>query len=125
MGEKKKKENKPNKHAALTGSEAPFPSLSRMFSMDATFNVAKSVYAQSVTYKWKILLLMLRLKKAVEKDPGRRWKRNYWWLMHMEGRHLASLWGHLGSARQLCFNHKIYYLAEGDKVDRQGRPRES
>ena len=59
------------------------------------------------------------------KDPGRRWKRNYWWLMHMEGRHLASLWGHLGSARQLCFNPKIYYLAEGDKVDRQGRPRES
>ena len=73
-GEKPKenKSSKPNKHAALTGSEAPFPSLSRMFSMDVTFNVARSLFAQSVTYKWKILLLMMRMKQAVEQDSGRR-----------------------------------------------------
>ena len=32
----------------------------------------------------------------------------------MHGRFLASLWGHLGSTRQLCFNPKVYPLALGE-----------
>ena len=116
------KVNKINKHAALTGAEAPFPSLSQAFSMDLTFNVAKSIYAQSRTFKWKMLLLMLRVKKAVEMDSSRRWKRNPRWMLHMQGRHLASLWGHLGAARQLCFNPKVYYLADGEE-ESSGRRR--
>ena len=39
-------------------------------------------------------------------QPGRplKWKRNPRWLMALHGRQLAALWGHLGAARQLCFN---------------------
>ena len=32
------------------------------------------------------------------------------WMMH--GRHLAALWGHLGSARQLCNSPKTWWLAQ-------------
>lgn len=103
---------KPNKHAALTGSEAPFPTLSNHFSHDLTFNIMRSLQSQVVTFKWKMMLLMMRVKVAVEEsDIRRKWRRNPRWILHTHGRFLASLWGHLGAARQLCFNPKLYHLA--------------
>lgn len=107
---------KSNAKAALTGSEAPFPTLSNKFSDDITFNMVRSMAAQTITFKWELLLLQMRVKNAVESDSrGLRWKKNPRWLMILHGRHLASLWGHVGAARQLCWNPKTFYLAEGDK----------
>lgn len=116
--------------AALTGREAPYPTLSTMFSDDLTWNIILSIKSQSVTFKWKMLLLMMRIKRAVEhemdKDKGtkRRWKRNPRWIMLMHGRHLAALWGHLGSARQLCNNPKTWWLAQSEtEPEREHRKR--
>ncbi|CAL1141583.1 unnamed protein product [Cladocopium goreaui] len=106
------KGNKENKRAALTGREADFPTLSNRYSYDLTFNILGSLTEQTLTFKWKMMLLQLRVKKAVEADKAarRKWKKNPRWVLHMHGRFLASLWGHIGSARQLCFNPKIYHL---------------
>ena len=110
---KEKKSGKRQEQAALTGSKADFPTLSTEFSNDVTFNIMNSLRSQGLVFKWKLLLLMLRVKEAVEDpaaNPRRRWKRNPRWVMHMHGRHLAALWGHLGAARQLCWNPKTYWL---------------
>ena len=103
---------KENKRAALTGREADFPTLSNRYSYDLTFNILGSLTEQTLTFKWKMMLLQLRVKKAVEADKTarRKWKKNPRWVLHMHGRFLASLWGHIGSARQLCFNPKVYHL---------------
>eukprot|EP00913_Durusdinium_trenchii_P032182 g30134.t1 len=103
--DKVKKTPRAVRTAALTGDEAPFPSLSTQFSDDPTMNLMISLRAQTFTFKWKLLLLMLRVKLAVEIEK-RRWKRNPRWIMKMHGNHIASLWGHLGSARQLCYSPK-------------------
>lgn len=114
----RKKSARQQRTAALTGREAPYPTLSTMFSDDLTWNIILSIKSQSITFKWKLLLLMMRIKRAVEhemdKDKGtkRRWKRNPRWIMMMHGRHLAALWGHLGSARQLCNSPKTWWLAQ-------------
>lgn len=105
------------KNKALTGSEAPFPTLSREFSMDITFNILGSLKSKMVTFKWKLLLLLMRTKRAVEMDRTLKWKRNPRWIMALHGRQLAALWGHLGSARQLCFNPKVFWLADLDRPD--------
>jgi len=114
---------KENKKAALTGREADFPTLSHRYSYDVTFNILGSITEQALTFKWKLLLLMLRMKQAVEADKStrRRWKRNPRWIMHMNGRFLAGLWGHLGSARQLCFNPKVYPLALADTEEKESK----
>ena len=109
--DKVKKTPRAVRTAALTGDEAPFPSLSTQFSDDPTMNLMISLRAQTFTFKWKLLLLMLRVKLAVEIEK-RRWKRNPRWIMKMHGNHIASLWGHLGSARQLCYSPKVAWLAQ-------------
>lgn len=63
---------------------------------------------------------MLRVKQAVEKEKGQsgrplKWKRNPRWMMALHGRQLAALLGHLGAARQLCFNPKTWWLADVDR----------
>ena len=69
------------------------------------------------------MLLQLRVKKAVEADKAarRKWKKNPRWVLHMHGRFLASLWGHIGSARQLCFNPKVYHLGYPEEEPAQKR----
>ena len=115
------------KKAALTGSEAPFPTLSKEFSDDITFNIMLSLKAQLITFKWKLMLLLLRAKQAVEAEKSLRWKRNPRWIMNLHGRHVAALWGHLGAARQLCHNPKTWWLADGKEKDQdeqvKGQPR--
>ena len=111
-----KTKSKP-KLGALTNPQADFPTLSNVFSDDVTYNIAKSLLSQTVTFKWKMVLLLCRIKAAVEHEGKKRWKRNPRWIMHMHGRHLASMWGHLGSARQLCFNPRVYPLALGMPVE--------
>ena len=105
------------RQGALTNPTAPFPTLSNVFSDDITFNMLRSLQAQTLTFKWKMLLLLMRVRNAVEADGRRRWKRNPRWILHMHGRHLASIWGHVGSARQLCFNPKVYPLAMGEMIN--------
>ena len=105
------------KLGALTNPQADFPTLSNVFSDDVTYNIAKSLLSQTVTFKWKMMLLLCRIKAAVEHEGKKRWKRNPRWIMHMHGRHLASMWGHVGSARQLCFNPRVYPLALGMPIE--------
>ena len=109
--DKVKKTPRAVRTAALTGDEAPFPSLSAQFSDDPTMNLMISLRSQTLTFKWKLLLLTLRIKHAVEMEK-RRWKRNPRWIMKMHGNHIASLWGHLGAARQLCYSPKVAWLAQ-------------
>ncbi|CAK9117104.1 unnamed protein product [Durusdinium trenchii] len=66
--DKVKKTPRAVRTAALTGDEAPFPSLSTQFSDDPTMNLMISLRSQTLTFKWKLLLLMLRIKHAVEVD---------------------------------------------------------
>lgn len=117
---KKNTSQKAQRQAALTGDLANFPTLSCRFSADVTFNIMASLQAQMLVFKWKTLLLMLRVKQAVEKERGQsgrplKWKRNPRWMMALHGRQLAALWGHLGAARQLCFNPKTWWLADVDR----------
>ena len=109
--DKVKKTPRAVRTAALTGDEAPFPSLSTQFSDDPTMNLMISLRSQTLTFKWKLLLLMLRIKRAVEVEKRRR-KRNLRWIMKLHGNHIASLRGHLGAARQLCYSPKVAWLAQ-------------
>ena len=55
-----------------------YPTLSRVFSADVTFNIMASLWSQTVTFKWKLCLLLLRVKRAVETErspQGRSLKR--------------------------------------------------
>ena len=46
--------------------EKSYPTLSTMFSDDLTWNIILSIKSQSITFKWKMLLLLMRVKRAVE-----------------------------------------------------------
>lgn len=97
----KKKSGTSQRQAALTGDMAPFPTLSGQFSADVTFNIMASLQSQTLVFKWKTLLLMLRVKPAVEKERGQsgrplKWKRNPRWMMALHVRQSAAMWGHLG-----------------------------
>ena len=99
--DKMKKTPRAVRTAALTGDEAPFPSLSTQFSDDPTMNLMISLRSQTFTFKWKLLLLMLRIKMAVEMEK-RRWKRNPRWIMKMHGNHIelpayGAIWERLDS----------------------------
>lgn len=56
--------------------EKSYPTLSTMFSDDLTWNIILSIKSQSITFKWKMLLLLMRVKRAMEheidKDKGTR-----------------------------------------------------
>ena len=82
-----------------------------LFSDDPTMNLMISLKSQTLTFKWKMLLLLLRIKAAVETEK-KKWRRNPRWIMWMQGNHIAALWGHLGAARQLCYSPKVVWLGE-------------
>ena len=59
-----------------------------------TFNIMVSLRKQTLVSKWKMLLLLLRVRKAVhETYPDKKWKRNCRWIMALHGRHLGAIWG--------------------------------
>jgi len=68
---------KENKKAALTGWEADFPTLSHRYSYDVTFNILGSITEQALTFKWKLLLLMLRMKQSAN-AYGCQHKKKAW-----------------------------------------------
>ena len=99
---------------ALTDHDAPFPTLSTRFSDDVVINMMLSLQSKLFTFKWKLFLIMMRVKRGVEIEmaPATRWKRNPKWLMQMLGKECASMRGHLGAARQLCNSHKLLHLMQ-------------
>ena len=103
---------------ALTDLQADFPTLSNRYSEDLVINVALSLTCQLLTFKWKQLVWMLRIRRAVEMEMGdrSRWRRNPRWLMMMLGRQLASMWGHMGAARQLCNDPRLSAMMKGDPI---------
>ncbi|CAE7425559.1 psaC, partial [Symbiodinium necroappetens] len=94
----------PPRQGALTDLAAPFPSLSNKFSEDVVINMMLSLQGKLFAFKWKTFLMMLRVKMAVNREmgPSVGWRRNPKWLMQLLGRECASIWGHMGAARQLC-----------------------
>jgi hypothetical protein len=86
----------PSRTAALTGVDARFPILGFKRSMDAALNVAWELHARLVTFKWKVLLLGLRMRQAI----GARWRRNTRWQAALLGRELAAIYGTMGAASQ-------------------------
>ena len=105
----------PPRVKALTDHAAPFPSLSNKFSDDVVINLALSLQGQLFAFKWKMFTWMLRVRRAVrlECGPKTRWRRNPRWLMLLFGRQVAAMWGHLGSARQLCNDPRQAHLMQG------------
>ena len=83
-------------HAALTGSEAPFPILGFLRSHDPVLNTAWELHGRMVVFKWKQLLWGLRACRAM----GKTWQRNCRWNANMFARELAALWGVFGAATQ-------------------------
>ena len=61
--------------AALTGSLAPFSTLSCRRSHDPVLSSAWELHGRLVTYKWKQLLWMMRAREAMWEE-GRRWRWN-------------------------------------------------
>ena len=110
---------------ALTDLDADFPTLSNRYSDDVVINAALSLTCQMLTFKWKQFTWMLRVKRAVKMELGGsvRWRRNPRWLMMMFGRQLASMWGHLGAARQLCNDPRLNDLMKGDPIARREEDR--
>ncbi|CAE7261787.1 RE1 [Symbiodinium necroappetens] len=110
---------------ALTDLDADFPTLSNRYSDDVVINAALSLTCQMLTFKWKQFTWMLRVKRAVRMELGGsvRWRRNPRWLMMMFGRQLASMWGHLGAARQLCNDPRLNDLMKGDPLARREEDR--
>ena len=84
-------------HRALTGEKADYPSLSQVWSWDVALNIAASTRSRMVTFGWKRFLWQLRVKRAVETEGGKRWKRNPRWLSHLLAREVGALWGHMGA----------------------------
>ena len=67
--------------------------------------------------EWKTFVWMIRVRAAVRSEFGEhtKWRRNPRWLMGLFGRQLASLWGHVGAARQLTNDPKHFHLMKGDE----------
>lgn len=88
--------------AALTGSQADYPSLGNAWSSDLVTNIMRSVESRLLALQWKKMVWQLRVKLAVEKEGhGKlRWKRNPRWISLMIGTEVAALWGHFGAMRQ-------------------------
>ncbi|CAE7461836.1 unnamed protein product [Symbiodinium necroappetens] len=89
---------------ALTGVYADYPSLSNAWSYEVGLNTVASVASRMRTYLWKKLLWQIRVKRAIEQDGDRRWKRNPRWLSHLFAKEIGSLWGHFGAMRQKLNN---------------------
>ena len=54
----------------LTDHEAPFPSLSNKFSDDLVINLMLSLQGQLFTFKWKMVVWMVRIREAVRREFG-------------------------------------------------------
>ena len=100
---------------ALTGWEAPYPSLSNVFSDDLACNVMKSTCSRLRTYLWKKLVWQLRVREAVKiESKGKAvWKKNPRWLSLLLSYEVASLWGHFGAMRQRLRNADFLALGTG------------
>ncbi|CAE7829188.1 unnamed protein product [Symbiodinium microadriaticum] len=85
---------------ALTGEQADYPSLSHVWANEVALNVACSVHSRMRTYLWKKFLWQLRVKAAIEKETGKRWKKNQRWLGLLFSREIAYFFGHFGAMRQ-------------------------
>ena len=95
---------------ALTGEQANFPSLSHMWSQEVAMNMVFAMASRMRTFLWKKLLWQLRVKSAVDRMQGARWKRNPRWLAMLLSKEVGAIWGHYGALRQKLNNPDILYL---------------
>ena len=95
---------------ALTGEAADYPSLSHVWSGEVALNMVFSMAARMRVFLWKKLLWQLRVKSAVEKMTGARWKRNPRWLAMLLSKEAGALYGHFGALRQRLNARDILHL---------------
>ncbi|CAL1135165.1 unnamed protein product [Cladocopium goreaui] len=102
--------SKQQANRALTGEQANFPSLSHMWSQEVALNMVFAMGSRMRTFLWKKLLWQLRVKSAVDRIQGARWKRNPRWLAMLLSKEVGAIWGHYGALRQKLNNPDILYL---------------
>ena len=96
---------------ALTGEEAPYPSLSNRWSPEVVLNVAGCVRSKMLTFQWKKMLWQLRVKEAVPAAvKGAKWQRNQRWLAKMFAKEVGFLYGHFGAVRKQLDNPRTWSL---------------
>ena len=95
---------------ALTGEQADFPSLSHVWSQEVALNMVFSMASRMRVFLWKKLLWQLRVKSAVDRIQGARWKRNPRWLALLLSKEVSALWGHYGALRQRLNARDILHL---------------
>ena len=95
---------------ALTGEQADYPSLSHVWSQEVAMNMVFSMASRMRVFLWKKLLWQLRVKNAVDRIQGARWKRNPRWLALLLSKEVAALWGHYGALRQRLNARDILHL---------------
>ena len=91
-----KTRSKADQQAATTGELAPFPLIGMTKSWDPCMNASWVFHQRMVTHKWKVLVLQLRFREAMEAH-GMHWKRHPRWLSGLFATELAAVWGHVGS----------------------------
>eukprot|EP00435_Cladocopium_sp_Y103_P070369 s181_g35.t1 len=82
---------------ALTGEAADYPSLSQVWSQEVALNMVFSLACMR-TFLWKKMLWQLRVKVAVERMTGARWKRNPRWLAGLLAKRQQRCGGTMGNA---------------------------
>ena len=96
---------------ALTGEEAPYPSLSNRWSPDVVLNVAGCIRARMMAFQWKKMLWQMRVKVAVMVTvKGAQWQRNQRWLAKMFSKEMGFLYGHFGAVRKQLDNPQTWAL---------------
>ena len=91
-----KPKNKTAMKAATTGELADFPLLGLTKSWDPPMNCSWIIHQRILVHKWKVFLLQMRMKQAMEKTRM-NWKRQPAWLARLYATELAAIWGHFGS----------------------------
>ena len=91
-----KAKNKAAMKAATTGELADFPMLGLTKSWDPPMNCSWITHQRILVHKWKVFLLQLRMRQAMEQSRL-PWKRQPAWLARLYATELAAMWGHFGS----------------------------
>ena len=68
-----------------------------MWSQEVALNMVFAMGSRMRTFLWKKLLWQLRVKSAVDRIQGARWKRNPRWLAMLLSKEVGAIWGHYGA----------------------------
>ncbi len=91
------RQKKASSKLKVTGGEADFLTLGLTRSHDPISNLTHVIHARMATYKWKQMVLLLRMKEAYRQEEE-AWRRPVRQIALLFGNEVSALWGHLGVA---------------------------